>query len=67
MVCFFLSSPPLLGFDVRRSANRFAVDYEKTSLKPYIDYFKTFVNGLLQDEAKVKREREGNGGNSMEF
>jgi len=43
------------------------VDYEKTSLKPYIDYFKTFVNGLLQDEAKVKREREGNGGNSMEF
>ncbi|KAG0130725.1 hypothetical protein HOY82DRAFT_486292 [Tuber indicum] len=42
-------------------------DYEKTSLKPYVDYFKTFVNGLLQDEAGVKREREGNSGNSMEF
>jgi len=42
-------------------------DYEKTSLKPYVDYFKTFVNGLLRDEAGVKREREGNSGNSMEF
>jgi len=63
---FFLSSLLLLGFDAQSGANGF-VDYEKTSLKPYVDYFKTFVNGLLQDEAKVKREREENGGNSMEF
>ncbi|KAG0634989.1 hypothetical protein HOY80DRAFT_983802 [Tuber brumale] len=42
-------------------------DYEKTSLKPYVDYFKIFVNGILQEEAGVKREREENSGNSMEF
>ncbi|PWW80023.1 prim-pol domain-containing protein [Tuber magnatum] len=45
----------------------FFFHYQKTSLKPYVDYFKTFVNGLLQDEAAVKREREGNSENSIEF
>ncbi|RDA95027.1 hypothetical protein CP533_2088 [Ophiocordyceps camponoti-saundersi (nom. inval.)] len=35
-------------------------DWEKTSLKPYVDYFKSFIAGLLRDEkgVRVKRERE---------
>ncbi|KAF5984052.1 DNA primase small subunit [Fusarium coicis] len=35
-------------------------DWEKTSLKPYIQQFRHFVNGLMKDEkeVKVKRERE---------
>ncbi|OBT73458.1 hypothetical protein VF21_07261 [Pseudogymnoascus sp. 05NY08] len=39
-------------------------DWEKTCLKPYIDYFRTFVAGIIRDEkesekeVKVKRERE---------
>lgn len=43
-------------------------DWEKTSLKPYIEQFRTFVGALLKDErgdAKVKREREEP--ESMEF
>ncbi|KAK7428731.1 p48 polypeptide of DNA primase [Neonectria magnoliae] len=41
-------------------------DWEKTSLKPYIDQFRLFVNGLMKDErdVKVKRERDED---SMEF
>ncbi|KAL2752166.1 hypothetical protein ACRALDRAFT_2044972 [Sodiomyces alcalophilus JCM 7366] len=41
-------------------------DWEKTSLRPYIEYFRSFVVGLMKDErdVKVKREREGE---SMEF
>lgn len=43
-------------------------DWEKTSLKPYVDYFRTFVSALMRDErdVRVKRERpEGN--DPMEF
>lgn len=43
-------------------------DWEKTSLKPYIEQFRGFVSELLKDEkaqVKVKREREES--NSMEF
>lgn len=40
-------------------------DYEKTSLKPYVEYFKSFVADLLRDEKGVKREREE--GDAMEF
>lgn len=41
-------------------------DWEKTSLKPYVEQFRFFVIGLMKDErdGKVKREREGD---SMEF
>jgi DNA primase small subunit len=43
-------------------------DWEKTSLKPYIEYFRLFVLSLMRDEkeVKVKREREENT-ESMEF
>lgn len=35
-------------------------DWEKTSLKPYVDYFRLFVAALIKDESdvKVKRERD---------
>lgn len=33
-------------------------DYEKTSLKPFVDYFRNHVATLLKDEKVVKRERE---------
>lgn len=41
-------------------------DWEKTSLKPYVEYFRTFVAGIMREErdARVKREREEE---SMEF
>ena len=40
-------------------------DYEKTSLKPYVEFFKEHVAGLLREERGVKREREE--GDPMEF
>lgn len=40
-------------------------DYEKTGLKPYVDYFKAHVAGILKQEQGVKRERED--GDPMEF
>jgi DNA primase small subunit len=36
-------------------------DWEKTSMKPYVEYFKAFVAGLLKEEKEmnaIKRERE---------
>lgn len=43
-------------------------DWEKTSLKPYVDYFRKFVSALMNDEkdVRVKRERP-EGADSMEF
>ncbi|KAL8862548.1 MAG: hypothetical protein Q9178_001046 [Gyalolechia marmorata] len=40
-------------------------DYEKTSLKPYVEYFRTHVGLLLKAEQGVKREREDD--DPMEF
>lgn len=40
-------------------------DWEKTSLKPYVDQFRGFVNGLLKEENTLKRGREE--GDPMEF
>ena len=39
--------------------------WEKTSLRPYVEYFRGFVASLLRDEKVVKRERED--GDAMEF
>lgn len=41
-------------------------DWEKTSLKPYVEYFRSFIAGLLKDEKEVsvKRERQET---AMEF
>ncbi|KAI0205978.1 DNA primase small subunit [Astrocystis sublimbata] len=42
-------------------------DWEKTSLRPYVEFFRTYVLNLMRDEkdSKVKREREE--GDAMEF
>ena len=40
-------------------------DHEKTSLRPYVEYFRNHVAGLLKDEKGLKREREE--GDTMEF
>ena len=41
-------------------------DYEKTSLKPFVEYFKGHVQAVLRGERGVKREREEDG-DAMEF
>jgi DNA primase small subunit len=42
-------------------------DWEKTSLKPYVDYFRKFVAGLMDEEKPaLKRERQ-EGADAMEF
>ncbi len=56
-------------FDVRRASEEIEEvriqDYEKTSLKPYVDYFRSYVAALLKDEKGMKREREED--DAMEF
>jgi DNA primase small subunit len=42
-----------------------APDYEKTSLKPYVEFFKAHVASILKQERGVKREREDD--DAMEF
>jgi DNA primase small subunit len=46
-------------------------DWEKTSLKPYVDYFRTFVTALMRDEKDVTVKRERDDGatkvDAMEF
>lgn len=41
-------------------------DWEKTSLKPFVEYFRSFVAGILRDEKDVGVKRERNE-DSMEF
>lgn len=41
-------------------------DWEKTSLKPYVEYFRTHVNTLMKDEMGAKRARAEEG-ESMDF
>ncbi|CAI4219587.1 unnamed protein product [Parascedosporium putredinis] len=42
-------------------------DWEKTSLKPYIEQFRTFVAHLLKDERSQKAKREREEGGKMDF
>ena len=43
-------------------------DWQKTDLKPYVEYFKGHVANLLKEESRGKRERATDGGaESMEF
>ena len=43
-------------------------DWQKTGLKPYVEYFRGYVASLLKEEGKGKRERDEEGGaDSMEF
>jgi DNA primase small subunit len=44
--------------EVEDSEGKSIQDWEKTSLKPYIDYFRSFVVGLMRDERGVKAKRE---------
>ncbi|KAI0123706.1 eukaryotic and archaeal DNA primase small subunit [Xylariales sp. AK1849] len=49
--------------DIGAGKERSLQDWEKTSLKPYVEYFRGFVLGLMKDERdpRVKREREDEG------
>ncbi|KAK6456000.1 uncharacterized protein RJT20DRAFT_127755 [Scheffersomyces xylosifermentans] len=47
--------------------DRRLLDYEKTSLKPYVDYFAKYVNGLIKDELKGISSKRDNEGNSLDF
>jgi DNA primase small subunit len=54
------------GEDAEEGSQKKVPDWEKTSLKPYVEHFRLFVAGLLKEErGGVKREREE--GDAMEF
>lgn len=42
-------------------------DWQKTSLKPYVEYFRGYVASLLKDEGRGKRERDDDAAEGMEF
>ena len=42
-------------------------DWQKTSVKPYVEYFRGYVASLLKEEGKGKRERDEDGAEGMEF
>lgn len=53
------SSQPSLDTENNDAESSRVADYEKTSLKPYIQYFSSFVNNLLKNELKTsKRDRD---------
>lgn len=43
------------------------LDYEKTSLKPYVDLFAKFTNDLMKDEISHKRERDETTTSAIDF
>lgn len=62
-------NPPPASNVENGPSDRKMQDYEKTRLKPYIDYFRSFVANLIKDERPVKRERgaEETTNDAMEF
>lgn len=57
------------GFVEEGRTMRRLQDYEKTRLKSYVDCFERFVKGVVREEQQtgVKREREDDGPDAMEF
>lgn len=55
------------GSEEEGSNSRPAQDWEKTSLKPYIDFFRAFVMALMKDERHPNMKRERDEVISMEF
>ncbi|PHH81816.1 hypothetical protein CDD82_7801 [Ophiocordyceps australis] len=58
---------PHQGNDLGHEENGKGVpDWEKTSLRPYVDYFRSFIAGVIKDErdGHIKRERDES---SMDF
>lgn len=49
------------------SAAKNLQDWEKTSLKPYVEQFRSFAIALMKDERDVKVKRERDEAESMEF
>jgi DNA primase small subunit len=62
-------NPPSASNLENGPSDRKMQDYEKTRLKPYVDYFRSFVANLIKDERPVKRERgaEETTNDAMEF
>lgn len=57
------SSQPLDESDTEQQPQVRIPDYEKTSLKPYVDYFSSYVSGIIKEDLKdAKRKAD-----SMEF
>jgi DNA primase small subunit len=52
------------GADMSDEEKAKVQDWQKTSLKPYIEYFRGHVASLIKEEGKGKRERDEDG---MEF
>jgi DNA primase small subunit len=50
------------GFVEDGATMRKVQDFEKTSLKPYMETFERFIKGLLKSETRLKRERDEDGG-----
>lgn len=55
--------------DGNAAATKRTQDYEKTSLKPYVEYLMHFAQALMKEERGIKRERDGGGAqtDAMEF
>lgn len=51
------SSQQLDDSDTETVATKPTPDYEKSSLKPYVDYFSDYVNGLIKEELKDTGKR----------
>jgi DNA primase small subunit len=57
-----LQPPPENGTPEDAAAGRKVNDWEKTSLKPYVELFDGFVKAMMKSEmVRVKRERDEDG------